>query len=357
MHPLLCRGRKCPGRDIIKYRRAKGEIVWYHIDVTETAASSCRQNQLLRYGDTVQGSLSEAEEQAWNFVGQQGDLILVDLWANESSSLDAFLTLSDDQGDTLATDDDGGYGLNARIGPFALPADGEYTVTTSSYSGSGGYILQLVNLRSVPAIQRGKPLVGMLGSAHPADFFLLIPGQDDSLLRLRVDDDEVYGDPVLSLSGLNGYITDTEYHSEGVIDPIIPMPGEVYAIAVTWNPSEQGGPYTLSLEKSDIKLLQSGVPQTGTLDYDQPEQAHYFRGEAGQQVRITAALTTGNIFLAIEVDNYNADLYLFSGGGSVASEVSGLIELPADDLYVVWVTDASGSGDSGSYTLTLEVLP
>jgi hypothetical protein len=276
--------------------------------------------------------------------------------ASDSSALDPYLTLQDSDGNSLVSDDDGGEGVNARIGPYPLPADGEFTINATSYTGTGEYTLDLKNLNTIPTIVPGKPLVGVVNVTHPSDYFLLAtaPASNDTLVRLHISADDPYASPYLSVYGPSGFIISTETQSDpSTIDPIVLLPGQTYAVAVSWNPGSAGGPYELLLDKSSQDLLTEGVTQSGSLTYDTYSQRHYFRGEEGEVVRITVT-GEGEIAPALQIATLDFNTYLFTNEGEHMREVTTVVTIPTTAIYVVDIHDGSYSGGSGSYTIRLE---
>jgi serine protease Do len=65
---------------------------------------------------------------------------------NSTSELDPFLRVLDANGNEVATDDDGGGGLNSRINRF-FPA-GTYRIEATSFGDgeTGSYVLSLIRL-------------------------------------------------------------------------------------------------------------------------------------------------------------------------------------------------------------------
>ncbi|HVO68947.1 MAG TPA: pre-peptidase C-terminal domain-containing protein [Aggregatilineaceae bacterium] len=321
------------------------------------AAFLLQQSSRIHYDETVRGQLTDTSTgQDWTFTGHSGDLVLIDMQASGSSTLDPYLTLQDSDGNSLVSDDDGGEGVNARIGPYPLPADGEYTINATSYTGTGEYALELKNLNTIPTLVPGKPLVGVVSMAHPSDYFLLATAQADSdtLVRLHISADDPNASPYLSVYGPSGFIISTETQTDlSTIDPIVLLPSESYAVAVTWNPSGTGGAYELVLDKSSTDLLQEGVVQSGSLTYDTYSQRHYFRGEEGEVVRITVT-GEGEIAPAIQVATLDFGSYLFTNEGETTYEVTATITIPTTGVYVVDIHDGSYAGGSGTYTIRLE---
>src|SRR5262245_34368328 len=79
----------------------------------------------------------------------------------ESNDFDAYLRILDSNGKQLASDDDGGEGLNARI-RFTPPKDDTYQLVATRFaSGQGDYLLKVRALESsLPwktKAERGEP--------------------------------------------------------------------------------------------------------------------------------------------------------------------------------------------------------
>jgi hypothetical protein len=320
------------------------------------ALPAAAQTSRIEYNETVRSTLTEnANEERWEFSGHAGDLILLDMRA-DGSNLDCYLTLLDPFGSPLASDDDSGEGLNARIGPYRLPSDGIYTILAGRYSGSGSYLLELRNLSTIPMISPGKPLTGVLDSGHTTDYFLLPSSTTDTLWKLSVSDDQSGTDPYLALYGPSGLLTTTEYGGSNSIDPVAAPPDQTYIVVASWNPGSPGGPYQLDLDTSTTDLLNSSVPQTGTLSYDVFHQRHYFRGEAGQSVRLTVSVE-GDITLGLDVTTQDGAVTLFSNTGDATRALTVTLDVRQSGVYAVEVWDSSYMGGSGSYTISFETVP
>jgi hypothetical protein len=320
------------------------------------ARPAAAQTSRIEYNETVHSNIAEnANEERWEFSGHTGDLILIDMRA-DGSNLDSYLSLLDPFGSPLVSDDDGGEGLNARIGPYLLPSDGIYTILAGRYSGAGSYLLELKNLNTIPTITTGKPLAGVLDSSHTTDYFLLPAVAVDTLWQLSVSDDQPNTEPYLALYGPSGLLTSTEYDGGNSIDPVVALPDQTYVAVASWNSGSTGGPYQLDLNLSAVDLLNNGVPQTGTLSYDVLHQRHYFRGEAGQSVRLTASVE-GDIALSLNVTTQDNYVTLFSNMGEAPRALTVTLDIAQSGVYMVEVWDGSYMGGSGSYTISFETVP
>lgn len=145
--------------------------------VPAMAAPAAQERQIeyvgvIGYGERVTADLTpEMPAHVWEFQGEQGDEIAIEmtaladefdpfllLLAMSEGELQEFLSLSDEELDSvdgvaeeldvlLALNDDREEDLNALIGPFVLPADGRYfIVATSCCTGdtAGPYELALL---------------------------------------------------------------------------------------------------------------------------------------------------------------------------------------------------------------------
>lgn len=325
--------------------------------ISPANAAPLRQDGLwIRYNETVSGTITDASsEQEWQFEGSAGDLLLIDLRA-VGGGLDPYLTLLGPDGSSLRTDDDGGDGSNARIGPYQIPDDGIYTVLAARYSGTGEYSLELTDLRTLPTLVAGKSLIGTISIEHPNDYFLLAgdPDQPDAIWSLAISGDDPYALPYLSLYGPGGYITGTEYLEDlSRLDPVVTFPDQTYVVVVSINVSGASESYVLQLAASEADVLADGEAVDGTLSPDIYSQQHYFRGDEGDQVRITVD-ADGDISPGVFVSTADRSRILFSSEGEYTERVITLVNLPASGVYIVEVLNGSYEGGSGSYTLRLD---
>lgn len=98
--------------------------------------------EMITYGDTVEGSLEAGERASYTFEATQGDFILASL---ESPDFDTYLYLLDANDEIITSDDDGGTDLNSLINGYSIPEDGTYTLQAASFddTNSGNFTLHL----------------------------------------------------------------------------------------------------------------------------------------------------------------------------------------------------------------------
>lgn len=122
-------------------------------------------------GEETRGRLTSASSTSdpgapadlYRFTGQEGQRLAISLNADR---FDAYLELFDAHHNSLATDDDSGGELNARL-THVLPQDGEYLVEARAFSsGEGAYTLKIEEVAPPPppsAITFGQTIEGELG--------------------------------------------------------------------------------------------------------------------------------------------------------------------------------------------------
>lgn len=93
----------------------------FTLDLTELTVAE--EGGELPLDETVYGVLREASV-LWTFEGTTDNPIHIEVGSN---AFDVFITLLDDQGNEVATDDDSGQGTDAQLWTY-LPQDGFYTI-------------------------------------------------------------------------------------------------------------------------------------------------------------------------------------------------------------------------------------
>ena len=101
------------------------------------------ENVTLRHFQPRQGQALAGGAQAWQFQGQAGERLVITANALDQA-FDPYLILYGPDGVEIASDDDGGEGLNARL-EITLPVSGLYTASVTSYDGSSGrYLIEIL---------------------------------------------------------------------------------------------------------------------------------------------------------------------------------------------------------------------
>lgn len=162
-----------------------------------------RETQAIAFGGVVSGNLGESGSHLFTISGQEGEMLQVALQADDSD-LDPLLTLykgTGDGGEELASNDDGGQGLNSLL-RFVLPETGTYTINAQAYGDSAGdYTLRVAEQRShsiqspQQVLSLGERVSGYLGAGYenggldPSDItYQLTP---EAIAAIRAGDGEV----------------------------------------------------------------------------------------------------------------------------------------------------------------------
>ena len=105
-----------------------------------------RQAQEISFGKTIQGVINEAKEvDVFRITGQAGQTIVAEVSAARfGSMLDSILTLYDERGHVLATNDDSETGSDSLL-RVKLPASGNYFLSLIDAHDRGGvtFVYQL----------------------------------------------------------------------------------------------------------------------------------------------------------------------------------------------------------------------
>ena len=130
------------GRYAVRVRNAQAEnvgkyaFVWRYIEAAPTPTPILLSVPVAVIADFVPSN----DYRFYPFQGQAGERFLIRLNAAEGSTLDPLLSILDPADQEIATDDDGGGALNARV-LLTLPTDGVYQARVGGYSSAGFFEL------------------------------------------------------------------------------------------------------------------------------------------------------------------------------------------------------------------------
>lgn len=120
----------------------------FDLQFSGRAAPRAGQPVEIRYGDTLNGVISDASPvEEYIFQGRAGDVVRISM-ERASGDLDALVTIYDQSRKQIAFDDDGAGEKDALIDAFMLPYDGPYIIAASRYQRGqgltgGAYFLHL----------------------------------------------------------------------------------------------------------------------------------------------------------------------------------------------------------------------
>jgi hypothetical protein len=131
-------------------------------------------------GERHAGELLPGDEQLFRVAATQGQAWEFALAAPAGSALDPFLQVLDASGEPLASDDDGGDGLNALL-HFSAPRAATFTVRASGVgSSAGGYVFTAATVSALPPaeiepLDFGRAVRGRLGGRGETRLYRLSP--------------------------------------------------------------------------------------------------------------------------------------------------------------------------------------
>ena len=247
----------------------------YTLVLTRFESATCTP---ISYGETVTGTLGLFDDESRNqtdsradcytFSAVEGDRISVSL---SSDDFDTYVFLSDALGDVVASDDDGGDGINSRIVSFPAPSTGTFTIEATSYfGGTGTYSLTLTRTETADCttLVYGQTIEGSLASGDSASVFRTGSNADCYTFSATADDAIVISmssddfDTYLYLIDPSGQeLTSNDDGGDGTNSRIpgsgtttIPATGD-YSIEATSFFSGETGAYSLTLQRIDALSL------------------------------------------------------------------------------------------------------
>ena len=314
----------------------------------------------IEYGETISAELTEDEPALeYTFTGAEGDSVIISLI---SEDFDCYLTLLDEDGDELTYDDDSAGNLDSRIGPFSLPADGEYTIVAQSYAfrnGSGeatGEFDLTLDTFATDVIEYGETVDGSLTTGATQAFYSFHAAEGDSvLIRLSSDDFDSY----LTLSDPDGNQLITNDDGGGNLNSLIgpyplPLEGD-YLITASSLSGTSAGDYTLSLESAEIQTINYG--DTVTVDFDENNTIAYFTFE-GSYSDVIDVEVDGDVDTNLALnDPYNYQVGFDEDGGRGNNpELTGIL-LNSEGSYTLLLQAPFGGSGSVEMTITRSEVP
>lgn len=265
-------------------RRSLQVVLLLSLILVFPAAAALAQDSIT-LGDTVEGQLTSASVE-YTFEGESGQTVNITL---VSEDFDAYLRLNDADGSEIASNDDAAGNLNARIGPYKLPANGEYTivVTTFAGSGTGAFSLTLETV-DINVIEYSQSVEGELTATNTSLTYYFTGQSGDSVtIALSSDDFDAYlrfgsaDDPSYDLATND----DSSGSRNSFIGPyVLPNTGE-YIITATSLDGVSTGSFTLTLNKADVTVIELGDTVEAELKEGAP-LLFTFEGVSGQVIDI-----------------------------------------------------------------------
>lgn len=309
----------------------------YTVQVNTTTVNFMQMNS------GINGTISENVPMAvYQFDGSEGDVISIAL---NSNAFDSYLILQDEGGFELASNDDGGGGLNAFVGPYVLPYSGQYTliVSHSTFSAdpqaSGDFTLVL-ETADLNTIQYNEPLSVDFDNEESVHYFTFTAEVGD-VVDLVVDSGGSI-DTVMSVTSPDNVEVALDDDSGAGYDPevtrlVTSAPGE-YLVAVRAFNQGDLGRVELSVKLGESRALNSD-PLLVRLNSKQFVDTLFFQGTAGETVTLHLNLISGNPGdLSINVTQNKFSLMSYASSGIPEQMVLGFV-VPEDGVVSILVEE------------------
>jgi hypothetical protein len=269
------------------------------------------------------------------------------------SDFDAILTLLTPGG--VAYENDDFVNTSSCLVQLALPETGTYTVTVSSFSGSGHFDLEIA-LSAAPLAQ---VKAGELGTGDSTGFSgaledtFTFQGRRGTRVRLQLTSPDF--DPLVRLIAPNGVEMENDdmlLSIDSWLTSILEQDGEYRVVVTSYSFGEEGN-YILVMDQS----APSQRLVTGDLSFSDERlqtgeyvDTIYLNGTAGQKINVTACSADFDTYVILispgDVQFENDD-YMHSN-----AEIS--MTLPETGEYRMLVTSAV-PGETGAYSATIDL--
>ena len=342
----------------------------------------------LQYGDQITATIQDDEyRHLYAFHGNENDVVSIRM-TQTSGNLDAFLVLTDTDGEILAISDDDGNSVNDEISFKRLPAEGRYFVIATRFgqeygTTTGNYRLELERLgaeaQQNAVLQYGDSVFGRITASSPMTFYFLRAQRGDVIsAEMRRTSGDL--DPLLELATTEGNIlvsNDDDPNAAGTLDAgiinyIVQNDG-VYLIVATRFGHDTGdteGSYVLSVTRTPYDALGETPQIPYLIDYGMTvagsitntAQARYFRfdGRRGDVITALLASDSGNLDPLLRiVDNNQIELAQNDDSDGTRDAQIVAYTLPETGTYYLVATrsDQRNGDSTGDFTLVFNGRP
>lgn len=296
----------------------------------------------VEYTQEIEGQLTTAAPTVdYRFTGTEGDTVIIELTTKDNTNYDPYLYLRDADEPTsyLTYDDDSAGSRNSRIGPFSLPATGEYIITATSLSQTdqGEYTLRLSRIEQ-ETVEIGTPIQGEITNGET--LYYAFEGSAGQAVTISVDSDDAV-DTRLVVRNPDGYQVASDDDSGGRIDPeitdLVLSDSGAYQVWVQPYSSSESGEFTLEIAEVELVSLDDG-PQEIRVSDKQRSHVLTFEGHADEAVRLTITVAGGNIISPTITVTQSGTSVSYNNSTSV-SEISFAFVVPADGTVNVQIDD------------------
>ena len=335
--------------------------------------------------DAIVGGLDDGSQELFAFTATTGDTITVSTETqpsgagNRPNTLDPSITLYDESGQSIATDDNSLDGRNATL-DFTIGESGTYFVGVESVAGTGEYTLRITGntvgtasldvLATTPEVGStvlsipSEIVVDFSGSINPATLSpddMSINGQPAAAVRLLDDDSVAFEIPGVATGEVQFEIaagvidslaggTNTAFSGSFTVDP-----GPPQIVATAWNAAAMPNDRTFAAGSMSISLQFSEPINQDVLDvFDlQLFDNAVFTSRFAQSFTYDEATNTLSAFFGL-IEEGQYVLVVPSGNGSI-EDIAGNALDGEPDFNSIDGTITGDGVEGGDYTVFFQV--
>lgn len=269
----------------------------------------------IEYTQTIEGTLTATQTEAhYVFSGQAGDVIII---SQDSADFDSYLIL-ELNGSEVTRNDDGGEGLNSKIGPYVLPTTGEYTIIATSYtrSSTGDYTLSLLPIELIE-IEKDEPVEASFTRTNQT-LYLSFEAEIGDILDILVDGEFEVN---LSVKDSNEYIVAETTNTNSLNAIVIDTQG-THLLEINPASGTEIGEFSVQLTDTILPSLNES-PQIFELGANSYQQLVTLDVKAGDSYRLIVNVLDG--------EAASPSIYIAQDGTSFISQnTSGVSRISAD---------------------------
>lgn len=317
-------------------------------------ASYAQAQESISAGDEIRGQANGSVRE-YVLRANAGDIFIISLL---SEDFDPYLTIRNPSGRVIAEDDDGGFGLDARL-RFVAPADGGYSVLVGAAFGeppSGDFTLRISAVDTPRAVRIGDDnILIQAGEPFSAALFTFDAeaGQIISLGATSLGDDDI----AIILYGPDGVVVAEDDDSGGGLNPLLvaqnlPTSGvysaEIYEI--------YGNNFTADIVISLTEARFLSLDEAGRvieMGADAPPQLLRFPAIGGITYRLNIAVNTpqrGDFAITATGASDGAQLGYLNASNVLAASLDIISETSGD----VYIQVESFINEPSAYTVRIE---
>jgi hypothetical protein len=356
---------------------ATGGRYFLTVGLTDTLRLRNRGGGTLAAGVLRTGYLSQNNpDDDWLFVGTQGEFITLTLAGLPTGEpLPLRLELRDTGGRLLAFAESSLAQDTLHIRDFLIATTGVYRVQVRGGRLAGLYSLALATRQhgsGFQPIQYGQTVSGYFTTERRSETWAFTGTAGDSVsvaLRYLRGDRFLAGFQVFAennlplVTGAPGSVEDNAR-----VTIVLPFNGTYSIVVANPQPDYAGaGVYSLSLSLDDTKarslgaILHPGQAGQGDIFADDPGDTWLFSGRGADRLRLSVRGLDGFLKPRVELRDLGGNLLASAAGerlallGDTLGDTNATFALPADGIYSVAITGASGT--TGTYEVALSIAP